>query len=273
MSGYMIARTLAEALEALQGEGAVAVAGGTDLWVGLRRARAEGRALPRLIVDITRVPELGELNQIEEGLWVGAGVSFARLEADPLVQRLAPALGQAAATVGSVQVRNAATIGGNVANASPAADGLAALVGLGAEAVVASAGGERRLKVEELVGGGQGVGLAHGELIKGFVVPALEGRQVFLKVGRRAALNIARLSVTVVLGQEVRVGLGACFPAPRRITHAEELAAKGDFEEAARAAAEAFRRESGSRPSAVYKIPAISRAVREALKIAAGGVA
>lgn len=102
------------------------LAGGTDLVIAMRR----GECRPDLIVDLSRVRGLGEVQRDGDVLRVGALATFSRLQADPLVRQHAPCLAEAAAHVGSVQIRNVATLGGNVANASPCGDGITALVAL-----------------------------------------------------------------------------------------------------------------------------------------------
>ena len=102
-------------------ENARIMAGGTDLMIHLRPARTSLQGLPDVLVDVTRLPEMNRLELDGDAPYIGAAVTFRHLETDPLVASRFPVLAQAASTVGSVQIRQMATIGGNVANASPAA--------------------------------------------------------------------------------------------------------------------------------------------------------
>ncbi len=145
MSELIIARSLDEALEVLAREPARILAGGTDLMVALRRARLAGDQLPPLLLDLSRVPELLRLELEGPRPFIGAGVSFQRLESDPGLGRRYPLLARAAASVGSLQVRHSGTLGGNAANASPAADGFCSLTARGAWAFLSSPAGRREL--------------------------------------------------------------------------------------------------------------------------------
>ncbi|MFZ5587171.1 MAG: FAD binding domain-containing protein [Thermodesulfobacteriota bacterium] len=285
MSRYLAPVDLDEALAALA-DGAKIVAGGTDLMIALRQARLAGRPQPELILDVTRLPELNRLALDAQRPFLGAAVSFHRLETDPVVAARYPLLAQAASTVGSAQVRQTGTIGGNAANASPAADGVSAITALGAVAWVASARGRREAPIQDLITAPNRTSLAADEMILGFHLDRLpEGcGQAFSKVGRRQAVAIARLNLAAALDRdlsEARVSLGACFPSPRRLTEVEELVKSGRpgpelWREAGRLAAATFTSVCGWRASAVYKVEAITRVTARSLATAwalAGGAA
>ena len=283
MSELIIARSLEHALEVLAGGEARLLAGGTDLMVALRRDRLAGREPPSLILDLSRVPELLRLEPEGQRPFIGAAVSFHRLESDPRLGRLYPLLARAAAAVGSLQVRHAGTLGGNAANASPAADGVCALTALGARALVASPAGEREMALEELITAPYRTCLAPDQIIVGFFLdrPGPAQGQVFLKVGRRRALAVARLNLALALDRELadpRVSLGSCFPTPRRLAVVEDLvrgAGKIDSElcqEAGRRAAAEFTAVCGQRHSSPYKLPAISALVARGLEMAWRGL-
>ncbi len=270
--------SLEAACQALAQPGARALAGGTDLMLELRRAQLRGEEPPALLVDLTRVAELGRVEPQAREPFLGAGVTFRRLEDEPALVPGLPLLGRAAATVGSRQVRTTATLGGNAANASPAADGVSALVALEARAHLLSLRGRRELPLAGLITGPYQTALAPGELIAGFSLRPPAGRTgcCFLKVGRRQAVSVARLNLAVVLDAELadpRLVLGACFPTPHRLGAVEELLRGGRpgpelWREAGQAAAEVFRRLSGGRASAAYKLPAIARCTARALAAA-----
>jgi CO/xanthine dehydrogenase FAD-binding subunit len=282
VSRFFKPANLEEALEALTSPGAKALAGGTDLMIQLREKRQNGHELPGLIVDISRLEELTLMELGASPPYLGAGVSFRTLERDPEVLQNWPLLSQSAATVGSVQVRQSATIGGNVANASPAADGMSALTALGARAKVAGLQSKRTVPLEELIASPGQNRLEPGELIVGFELDAAPpaAGQCFLKVGRRQAVAIARLNVAAALDAKLsdpRFVLGACFPTPRRLKAVENLLQKGHpgpelWKAAGELAAQSFVDECGWRSSAVYKVPAIARVSALTLKKAWAGL-
>ena len=211
---------------------ALVLAGGTDLMVEVNRGvRTIGH-----VVAVDRIPELrgwsleGDRADV---LRLGAGTTCTDL-AEPALASLVPALAQAARTVGSPQIRNAATLGGNLATASPAGDTLPVLAALDAEIELQSAGGARRLPLDEFVTGVKANALIPGELITAIRVPVLDGPQEFLKVGTRNAMVIAVTSLALVVdrpGRNVRVALGSVAPVPLRAVEAEVLVAERlDFE-------------------------------------------
>ncbi len=270
MTEYVTARTLDQVWEQLD-RGAKIIAGGTDLMVDLRRGNLSGDRPPEVLLDITRLPELTRLEVTGATRYVGASVTFRRLETDEAVSVHYPLLSMAAATVGSVQIRHLATIGGNAANASPAADGLTALAALGARAEVASSRGVRYVGLEDLITAPNQTLLSPDELILGFSLdqPPDPRGQLFRKIGRRKAMVIARMNLAVCLDRDLsdpRVVLGACFPSPRRLTEVEQLLASGSpgpdlWKEAGRLAADRFVHVCGRRSSAGYKVPTIARFV------------
>ncbi len=275
MSRFLTPATLPEALEALAQPGAKVLAGGTDLMIALRQKRLEGGELPELLVDVTRLPELKRLELEGPNYYLGAGFTFRSLEEDLRVLRRIPVLAQAASLVGSRQIRQTGTIGGNVANGSPAADGMSALMALEAKAEIASLDGVRHCPISELITAPNQTTLAPGELIMGYAIdpPAEATGQVFLKVGRRHEVAVSRLNLAACLDRglgDPRVVLGSCFPSPRRLHDVEELLKGGApgpalWRAAGEKAASHFTDVCGWRSSAVYKVPAITRITSRAL--------
>ncbi|MBU1741503.1 MAG: FAD binding domain-containing protein [Proteobacteria bacterium] len=283
--------SLTDALDLLARPGPPArvIAGGTDLMVERRAAKARGEASKITLVDLADLPELSGVREDDGDLIIGAAVTFSQCQSDPLVNKYIPLLAEAARTVGSVQIRNVGTLGGNVANQSPAADGLAALVALGAVARVASASGERQLPVGDVGDESKNGNLAPDEVIVSFRVqkPPCPAGNTFLKVIRRQAGGIARFSVSVQLApapdgrtiRSVALGLGAVFGRPRRLASIEKWlldqpVEAGVFIEAGRRATDEMLAVSGARPSMVYKEPALGRTVTKGLATAwqrAGG--
>jgi CO/xanthine dehydrogenase FAD-binding subunit len=222
------------------------LAGGTDLVRALRVPGSE----PDLLIDLTGLTELAAVRLDGETLRVGALATFTQLQWDPLVREHALCLALAAAQVGSAQIRNAGTIGGNVANASPCADGATALTALGAEvATVDGAGTTATRPIGEVLLGPNRTSLKHDEAITGFAFPAPgpEYRSAFAKIGSRTAVSVARLSAALVVRfdalsgtiADAHVALGAvgevAFRAPRL---EEALEGRPADEETARVFAE-----------------------------------
>ncbi|HEX5630713.1 MAG TPA: FAD binding domain-containing protein [Acidimicrobiia bacterium] len=201
------------ALEAVASPGATLLAGGTDLMV---RINLQGHR-PERVIALRRVEALRQW----EGRFIGAGVTHRRLERGPL-----RALAEAARTVGSPQIRNAGTIGGNVGTASPAGDTLPFLAAVDATVVVRSLRGERELRWDEFFTGPKRTALAPDELILGIRLPEdVPTRQAFAKVGVRNAMVIAIASCCVVRSEDgaTRVALGSVGPTPIRARRAEEM--------------------------------------------------
>lgn len=222
--------TLEEALDFLAARpGAVALAGGTDLMVELNEGRRRMAWAEDDVVALNRVAELTTwtVDPAARTLTIGAGVTWATIERDPL-RSLVPALAEAARTVGSPQIRNAGTIGGNLATCSPAGDGLPVLAALDASVRLRSAAGERTLPVAEFMVGVKRTAMQPGELIASVTVPLLDGWQGYSKVGVRNAMVIAIAGVCVatdVPTRSVRVAMGSVAPTIVRAPAAEAYAA------------------------------------------------
>jgi CO/xanthine dehydrogenase FAD-binding subunit len=197
---------------------AVPIAGGTDVMVELNFDRLR----PGAVLDLTRIPELTEWWTENGHLRVGAGVTYTRLTAE-LGERL-PGLAIASRTVGSPQIRNRGTVGGNLGTASPAGDALPPLFADGAEVELMSPAGTRRIPVRAFITGPQQNCLADDELIVAFHVAPAQGPQQFAKIGTRNAMVIAVCSLALSLWPERR-GVGACIgsagPTPIRCDEAE----------------------------------------------------
>ena len=176
-------------------------AGATDV---LPQARA-GRALPELLVDIKRIPRLSRIEANEEGWIIGAATPVASIVADSSFRSMYPGVAEAAALIGSDQIQNRATLGGNLCNASPAADTGPPMVVNDGRAVIASSSGERSIPVSQLTLGPGRTSLAHGEFVVEFVLPTLEGRRsdAYLRFTPRTEMDIA------VTGVAARVTLDA----------------------------------------------------------------
>jgi CO/xanthine dehydrogenase FAD-binding subunit len=208
------------------------IAGGTDVMVELNFDRRR----PAGLLDLTRVPELAEWSVHDGTVTLGAGVTYAEVVAD--LAGLLPGLALAARTVGSPQIRNRGTVGGNLGSASPAGDAHPPLLAADAVVEVASVHGTRRVPVAEFFTGVKRNALAPEELIRCVHVPSATGPQQFSKIGTRNAMVIAVASFALVLdpaARRVGTGIGSAAPTPRRAVDAEvqlagELAAGGCWE-------------------------------------------
>lgn len=257
-------RTLLELFSVFK-PGTELVAGGTD-WVIKRHAKLADDAV---VIDVFAVDEMQGISlegENTEGgfLRIGALETMTSLHRNPLVRRYASALADAAYKMGSEQIRNRATVGGNVANSSPAADTPPALAALGAEAVLASGGGERIVPVEDVLGRNRNT-LASCEIIKEFRIPLDVNRvSAFLKIGSRSQVSISRVNLAVLarctdnLFKDARVFVGTLGLAARRVPGAEEALSAAGFDEAFPAALATFAAEAiPGRPTLPYKQSAL----------------
>jgi CO/xanthine dehydrogenase FAD-binding subunit len=268
--------TWEEALEAKASRPeAMPLWGGTDVMVEMNFARAR----PEAILDLTRVTELTEHGPDDGALRVGAGVTYTRVIAE-LGDRL-PGLAIASRTVGSPQIRNRGTIGGNLGSSSPAGDALPPLYASDAVVELASTRGTRRIPIEEFVTGPKQNVLEPDELIAAFTVAPAKGGQQFSKIGTRNAMVIAVCSFAIALDDERRtVGtcLGSAAPTPRRAREAEEfIRERLDWESRTAIDAEALDRFGGlvadaaspiddQRGSAAYRRHALAVMARRTLE-------
>ena len=207
-------RTLDEAL-AVKAERpeALPIQGGTDVLVALNFDRAR----PETVLNLKEVAELRGFDRVDGSLRLGAGLTYTELEDGPLRHEL-KALGEAARTVGSPQIRNRGTIGGNLGTASPAGDAIPPLVVEGAEVECASTRGPRRVPVAEFVTGVKRNALAPDELITAVWVRPSHTPQTFMKVGPRNAMVIAVCSLAVSAGDELRAAFGSASARPVLVT-------------------------------------------------------
>ncbi len=214
--------TLTDALTALAA-GARPVAGGTDLYPAL-----EGRRPRTPLCDLTRIAELAGIHTAADGaVTIGATTRWSTLATTPLPPALT-ALGQAAGQIGALQIQNAGTIGGNLVNASPAADGVPPLLLLDATVRLAGPTGRRDLPLADFLTGPRQTALGPGELLTAIhLPPPPPGRSAFVKLGSRAHLVISFVMVAVLLNHDgnvitnARICVGACSPVARRLPELE----------------------------------------------------
>jgi CO/xanthine dehydrogenase FAD-binding subunit len=275
--GYVRAASLAEAVALLNEPGLRSrpLAGGTDL---VLLARVTPSPCDR-VVDISLIPELHRIYQSGSRVVIGAAATYSEVIENALVSQTAPVLAEACRQVGAVQVRNLGTLGGNVANAAACADSLPALVCLDAVARVATLLGEQEWPVAELVRGPNRTLIPTGGLLVSlrYQVPHSGSRSTFIKLGRRNAMAISRLTVAA-LGRlndeqriaEARIVPGSATPQIRRFKATEESLlgqrpSQDLYQSAARLAAEEMAQLAGRRWSSEYKEPALTAMVARAL--------
>jgi len=275
--------SLAEALGLLKQFGAKAqvIAGGTDLVVQMKNKLAT----PKKVINLMGIPELTGINKKGRNLRIGALVKHAALERSPLLKDGWRILAVAAHKVGSPQIRNLGTVGGNLGNASPAADTACPLLVLEAEAVLTRKQKERRVPLHSFFRGPGKTLLGKDEIIKEILIPPVPAGSVwaYLKLGRRKSLDLALTSVAVLLTldpktkicRRARVALGAVAPTPMRAKETEKfLEGKTLNDDVIREAGERAQKESRPisdvRASAEYRKEMVKVLVGRAIKKSLG---
>lgn len=197
------------------------LAGGTDLIVKARKTQIN----PSILIDISKIEEMNYIKLIDKNIHIGAVTKLNEITQSEIVMKYAKILANAANQVGSIQIRNMATIGGNVGNASPSGDTITPLMVLNAKAIVAMKEGEREILVSDLFKGPGITSLTSSEMIKGFIIPCSSNigtGMEFLKFTRRKGmdisvvncatmLNINKINKTII---HINIALGAVAPIP-----------------------------------------------------------
>ena len=278
--------TLDDACRILAETGARVVAGGTDVIPRLQRHRFPAC----MLVDISRLVELRFIREEDGTMHIGALATYAQILASPLLQAAAPVLLEAALTVGCPQTRCRGTLGGNIANASPAGDTLPPLLVLDAEVTLVGGAGQRTLPLADVLLGPGQTAIGPGELLHSVTLArtAEPCGSAFLKLGKRKGMNIAVASVAAMLCLaadgtigEARVAFGSLAPTAVRSPHAEdELIGQPPvaetFERAAQAAQADISPIDDVRATADYRRRASATLLRRVLTTAAaraGGAA
>jgi carbon-monoxide dehydrogenase medium subunit len=281
---YQEARTIEDACSALSRfEGlAKPIAGGTDLLIAMKN-RAVG---PQYVVNLKGIPDLDYIVQNDGGLRIGALATLDDIGNSPLCREKFPMLAKTALLIGTPQIRNVATIGGNLCNAAPSADTAPLLIGLGAQAKVRGVGGERGRALEDFfVGPGQSI-LKADEILTEIQIPnpSRHTRAVYLKLPARTAVDIAVVGVAAVISLDddkteiidAKIVLGAVAPTPMRAHKAESLLRGKPIQDelinrVAQTAAEESQPISDIRGSAAYRKEIVevltNRAIRQALNM------
>lgn len=248
-----------------KGPGGNFLAGGTDLIIAIK----EKGLVPKYIVDLKRIPALSGIREEPKGgLAIGALTTLREVETSPILRQRYPFLAQSAAEVGSIQIRNRATIGGNMANATPSADVAPSLLALKAKAKISGKAGERVVELEKFFRGPGQTVMGPDEILTELLIPPsqLEIVGEYIKFSPREMMDLAYIGVAVALllskkerrCEEVRIALGAVSPTPMRARKAESVLSKQILtEELAERAGEEASREckpiSDVRSSAEYR--------------------
>jgi CO/xanthine dehydrogenase FAD-binding subunit len=270
-------RSLTEALEMKRdyGEKVKVLAGGTDLLVLLKERKIRTDA----VMSLHNLRELDFIRAERQGVTLGALVSHNAAATSSIVRQKFPDLAEACAQVGATQIQNLGTIGGNLCNASPAADTAPPLLLMDAQLTLASTRGERRIAIHDFFLGPRQTVLQADEILKEIFIPQITGRRgaTYLKLGRRQAMEIAIVGLGVAIHlngsdqvvSECRVAMGSVAPTVVRARGAEAIlrdrAITNDLvDEVAAVAAEAARPISDVRASAQYRLDMIRVLCRQA---------
>ena len=218
--------TLAEASRLFAAEHAQLLAGGTDLVIGMKALTET----PQSVISLQKIPGLtGITTETDNSISIGATTKVREVELSADIQQHHTALAEGASEIGSIQIRNLATIGGNIAHASPAADTVAGLLVADAQVDIASTDGERTVPINELfTGPGQTV-LTPGEIITRFRLPSPASGSHYIKHKIREVMDLAFIGVAAAVNldngtiTDARIGLAAVAPTPIRATEAEDL--------------------------------------------------
>lgn len=275
-------RSLAEALELKRdyAERAKILAGGTDLLVLLK----DGKIKTEAVMSLRHLRELNFIRAEESGVTLGALASHSAVAASSVIRERFPDLAEACAQVGAAQIQNLGTVGGNICNASPAADTAPPLLLMDALLTLASArGGERRIPIHDFFLGPRQTVLQADEILKEIFIPRISGRRgaTYLKLGRRQAMEIAIVGLGVAIHlngsdqvvSECRVAMGSVAPTVVRARDAEKILRDREItnelvDEVAAVAADAARPISDVRASAQYRLDMIRVLCRQATQAA-----
>ena len=217
------ASSLDDALGILREEKRTPVAGATDVYVALNF----GTSASTRFLDIWALDELRTISHDGDTVIIGALTTYASLIRSHIIADRLPMLVEASRMVGGVQIQNRGTLGGNIANGSPAADGVPVLFAADATVVLRSVDGERRVPVTSFYTGYRATVMRPDELIVAIEVPPVEGKQWFRKVGTRAAQAISKIVMAAVRGPPPRIALGSVAPTVLRAPATERALSEG----------------------------------------------
>jgi carbon-monoxide dehydrogenase medium subunit len=278
---YLAPSSLDQVYETLlSNPGAKVLAGGTDLLLAVKRNRAH----PTHLVDLAKIPGLDKIFEENHRVRIGSMVKISHLVHHSTIRRNFPSLALAAKSLGSWQIRNTATIGGNLCNAAPSAELAPALLTLQATAIITSSTGSRELKIDSFFQGPGQCDLAPGEILREIQIPfpPANCRTAYIKHSLRQTMDLALASVAVLLAEKdgvikvCRIALGAVAPIPMRALTAEGIVAgcpltPEKIELAAEIAASECRPITDIRATASYRRHIVKVLVCQALSSLAQG--
>jgi carbon-monoxide dehydrogenase medium subunit len=278
---YLIPTSVQEAisLHESNGEQSHYIAGGTDVMIKIK----QGKISPQVLISLKRLKDLDHIIYEKGELRIGAMVTHRMLELSPPIRKEFPILIDAVENIGSVQIRNVGTIGGNIVNGVPSADGAIPLLTLGAQVRIVGSEGERTVALEDFFIGPGKTCLKSGEILSEFIVPKLPAHTgaAYWKHMRRGAMELAILGVGVLISleddmktcAEARIGLGVLAPTPIRAKRAETFL-KGKkideeiLKEAGNTAAKECKARDSIRGKAWYRRDMVELFVRRMAKVA-----
>lgn len=268
------ARTLKEAVELLsQYESSKIIAGGTDIVIQIY----EKRIHPKALIDISKVDELKKIEEKDDYIEIGAGVTYTDIMESSLFEGNLKGFKKACSLVGSPQIRNRGTIGGNIVNASPAADSIPPLIALESTLILVSKRGKREVKIQDYFSHGKTFGIREDELLTAIRFRKPKGVLTFAKLGLRKALAISRISISALVDLDednrvifVRIASGSIGKLPMREYEVEEFLHGKVFEdsvvdESVKVLQESMDKRLAGRPTLPYKRRAIEAVLKEAL--------
>lgn len=277
VESYKRPDTIPEALKLLKTGKYGIIAGGTDVIPQMRHTQ------PRQLLDVSKLG-LNFIKENDTAIEIGAAVTHTQLNTNPLIQQYLPLLATACGLVGSWQIRNRGTVGGNIINASPCADSAPPLLIYNAKVILLSSQGQRSVNLSDFIKKPYLTEISAKELLHSFICQKGDptSGNSFIKLGRRQAVNISRMTVAVSLTKDetgnitnARIAVGSVFPTPARVPELEnklnrQVVSKGLFDEVANLAADLMIKASGVRWSTPYKKPVLIGLTRRALMNAAG---
>jgi carbon-monoxide dehydrogenase medium subunit/xanthine dehydrogenase FAD-binding subunit len=257
------------------------IAGGTDLLVEMRHPNYP---LKEHLIDISKIESLNKIGENGNEIVIGSAAVHDQIANHPLIKRFAPLLSAACSVIGSQQIRNRGTIGGNICNASPCADTVPALIALEAKVKIVSPRQEREIPISSFFHKPYHTVIKENEILTEIRFPKLNDNQrcAFYKLARRKALAISRINIAAILKiskdhiiEEARLAPGSVFPTWTRINDAESFLSGKKlrveiFKEAGNITAKKMIEVSGRRWSTPYKEPVIAALVKRVLMMAAG---
>ncbi|GAB6137874.1 FAD binding domain-containing protein [Halanaerobaculum tunisiense] len=255
------------------------IAGGTDVLVNMHQQDFDNAKLD-YVLDISNVEGLEKITKAEDYITLGSLITHSDLVESPIIQKNYPLLATAASTIGSTQIRNRATVGGNIVNASPAADLLPPLIALQSEVVLRSTEEKRVIPLSDFVTGPYRTSIQADEILTEIRIPVADEKIYgnFQKIGRRKAVAIARLNLALVTKidnnqafVDTKLVPGAATPYPQSFTKVEEAIdgkqiSEIDVEEIGKLTQQKMVAITGKRWSTPYKKPAISTLAQRALQ-------